>query len=378
MSRRRGASSRSSSASSSSSSSSASSSAPEVCGIYATEDEGCERWKRALGPYDGLMPKFSSSEECLSFMDKHVGQPTNPADTNLTHMFTTLVSWSQVQEHLVAKLAEYDARYPASPPARGSDALRGNRFVPGGGGGDGDVDGNGGGGESKSDAACASSSSSSSSDPVSSSDPGEAGVAGVAGVAGFIQERMDLPFHRRTNREATMNTLRYLFFHMRSGIFVMIRRKRVVMFVPFVNSEYTNTWGDRITVDDGAGGQTESTDGYYARKMGMGSREENVIPDKKRWWANGNIMCNEHHSPDQKYTQWWNDMNLIQMRDMLEEACRERTVVISPNPFPLRKPNPTPLPILLVCSMLYTPHVPLPSSYLCLHLRILGQMMYSV
>ncbi len=44
---------------------------------------------------------------------------------------------------------------------------------------------------------------------------------------------------------------RYLFFHMRHGIFVMIRRNKVVMFVPFVNSDFTNLWGETLQVTKG-------------------------------------------------------------------------------------------------------------------------------
>ena len=33
---------------------------------------------------------------------------------------------------------------------------------------------------------------------------------------------------------------------------------------------------------------------YYDAKRARGCRYENVLPDKGEWWANGNIMCNEH------------------------------------------------------------------------------------
>jgi hypothetical protein len=38
---------------------------------------------------------------------------------------------------------------------------------------------------------------------------------------------------------------------MRHGIFVMIRRNKVVMFVPFVNSDFTNLWGETLQVTKG-------------------------------------------------------------------------------------------------------------------------------
>ncbi len=46
-----------------------------------------------------------------------------------------------------------------------------------------------------------------------------------------------------------MNTLNYCFNHMRCGIFVMIRKSRVVIFAPFCNKDYVNTWGDQIEFD---------------------------------------------------------------------------------------------------------------------------------
>ena len=35
--------------------------------------------------------------------------------------------------------------------------------------------------------------------------------------------RLDLPIHRCTTNASTLNTLKYLFFHMKCGIYVMIR-----------------------------------------------------------------------------------------------------------------------------------------------------------
>jgi len=74
--------------------------------------------------------------------------------------------------------------------------------------------------------------------------------------------------------------LKYLFFHMKCGIFVMIKDGKLRVFAPFVNSDYRNTWGDKLTLEgDG------SLDSYYTQKAGL-YREENVEKDKFKWWAN--------------------------------------------------------------------------------------------
>jgi len=101
----------------------------------------------------------------------------------------------------------------------------------------------------------------------------------------------------------------------------MIRNSKLRIFAPFVNSEYRNTWGDKLTLEgDG------SIDSYYTQKAGQ-YREELVEPDKTKWWANGNIICNELSKPQERqHMQHWGDHFLSPLRDMLGEACRTRNM----------------------------------------------------
>mmetsp|Transcript_31554 Transcript_31554/g.60262 ORF Transcript_31554/g.60262 Transcript_31554/m.60262 type:complete len:646 (-) Transcript_31554:206-2143(-) len=136
-----------------------------------------------------------------------------------------------------------------------------------------------------------------------------------------INYRLNLPIHRCTTPTSTHNTLLYLFHHMKCGIFVMIRDGKLRIFAPFVNSDYRNTWGGKLTLEgDG------SLNTYYSHKAGL-YRDENIEPDKSKWWANGNIICNELSKPEDKdTTQFWGDHFLAALRDMIGEACRERTM----------------------------------------------------
>lgn len=68
-------------------------------------------------------------------------------------------------------------------------------------------------------------------------------------VVDAINFRLDLPIHKCTTVASTLNTLKYLFFHMKCGIFVMIRNGKLRIFAPFVNSDYRNTWGDVIKLE---------------------------------------------------------------------------------------------------------------------------------
>ncbi len=46
-----------------------------------------------------------------------------------------------------------------------------------------------------------------------------------------------------------------------------------------------------------------------------------------RWWANGNIICNEHSSlGNDAKSQYWGDQFNAPLRDLLEDTCQSRVV----------------------------------------------------
>lgn len=211
--------------------------------------------------------RFETQEECLEFMRRNVPVPSNPEEPHLNHCITMLVTWSQVERYLLPRREQYLQQYPMAQPDFDHPQLRSNRWLM----------------------------------PEDPSLPhsGPDGVLSPQPVHEYLTSRLDLPIHQVMSTEATMNTLKYMFFHLRSGIYVMIRQGRLMMFVPFVNKDYRNTWGDQLQVDSSDG----SLERYYAEKREAGSRLENYIPDKNEWWANGNIVCNEHCKPGTKLLQ---------------------------------------------------------------------------
>ena len=71
----------------------------------------------------------------------------------------------------------------------------------------------------------------------------------------------------------------------------MIKNGTLQIFSSFVNKDYSNTWGSVIKLEG-----DDTVDGYCAAKAGYG-REEDVTGDRSKWWANGNIICNELVKP---------------------------------------------------------------------------------
>jgi hypothetical protein len=107
---------------------------------------------------------------------------------------------------------------------------------------------------------------------------------------------------------------------MRCGVYVMTATANSHL-CAFTNSEFRNTWADHLRIEgDG------TLDSYYTQKAGL-YREEQIEPDRSKWWANGNIICNELTKfEDKTKSQHWGDHFLSPLRDMLGEACRLRKI----------------------------------------------------
>jgi hypothetical protein len=174
-----------------------------IRGIYAQDEED--------DPEFYEVATFADAAECKAWYTPRI-RCTNPKYPECTQIYTTLCDWEQVQSMLLRKLAVNRAAFPHQPLRR--------MAVPGAAG------------------------------------PGELpasnAFAGEPGILKELTDRLDLPFHAATTEDSTLNTLRYLFVHMKCGLFVMIRRNRLVMFVPFVNKDYRNTWGERFPMEGGA------------------------------------------------------------------------------------------------------------------------------
>lgn len=239
-------------------------------------------------------------------MEQHsrdAAHPSNPDHPHLQQIFTTLVSWDQIERFLLPKIAEYDARFPPSAPTTDDPANPNNVFV-------------------HYNRSATLSTPAAAEEPTPARDPCTVCPASaIAGMRAGLTQRLNLPFHQHMNRESTRNTLRYLFFHMRCGVYVMIRHGKVRMFVPFVNAEYKNTWAEHLYWEPGHKDLRE----YYQEKQNF-YREENVIDDVSSWWANGNIICNEHCRKGQTQSQFWGDQFLSPWRDLLHHLCDKRQV----------------------------------------------------
>jgi hypothetical protein len=174
------------------------------------------------------VPRFTSRDDCLAFMEKyntnHGG--SNPYNPRLMHIFTMLTSWKEVESLLLPNIikARKEPSFAVDPMSR--DYLSSNK--------------------SKKTTI------QESNKKCNSNNSNENNVyesKEAQSVVDAINFRLDLPIHKCTTTVSTTNTLKYLFYHMKCGIFVMIRNGKLRIFSPFVNSEYRNVWGDIIQLE---------------------------------------------------------------------------------------------------------------------------------
>lgn len=251
---------------------------PRLRGVFSREED--PDYEEALSQFPNHVPRFYSKVDALKFTEKFASRRSNPDELHLLHSISTLTTWDQIEKYVLPKMRELDMTLPKNPV--NSDAVCENRFL-------------------------------------SATERKElVQLGGAAQVHEYLCSRLDLPIHRYMAPVSTINTLKYLFYHMRCGIYVMIRNNDVVMFCPFVNSGYRNSWGEKYPIIESSDGTLET---YYAAKRQSGYREEDIIP-KSHWWANGNIIDNEHS----KSGQWLGDHFLLQLKDMVVETCRNRYV----------------------------------------------------
>lgn len=111
--------------------------------------------------------------------------------------------------------------------------------------------------------------------------------------------------------ERIRNTLRYLFFHEKCGIYVKIHDNQVAMFVPFANGDYRNLWSEFLDLDASS---------YFHEKRQHYRRPENILADRGQWWANGALICNEANP------SVWGDAMLPALLNMLLQVCAKRRV----------------------------------------------------
>ena len=137
----------------------------------------------------------------------------------------------------------------------------------------------------------------------------------LQGLSAWTRSCLESPVHERAagNPDALLNTLRYLFFHMRCGVLVSLRGNKPVVVAPFANEAYENSWSGRVEFEGSHGPAA-----YQAAKSSATRRPAEDWLPLHRWWMNGGVICNV--MPEGV----WGDAHLRELKEVLGAVCAER------------------------------------------------------
>jgi hypothetical protein len=269
-------------------------------------DDGFKYLRYIYG--DQIIPSFATSREARQFcktLSKSVSNPEPLKFPKCKHIISVLTTWEQVQKYLVHqrdKMLNGNAASTISDEQLNKKkSLESNIFLK--------------------------SLEKDSNDDLASS------IARKCVVSKLGSHPV---YAKRDNPDSFLNTLKYLFFHMRSGIYVLIKNNRLQMFVPFASNDYRNCWHEEKTIRM----SQEEVDLYFRRKYEIfpDLEGQNYLKDVSKWWANGNILNNV------PMPEIWGDHSLVQFRDMLLKTCKKLKVddaefFINKRDFPHLKPD---------------------------------------
>jgi hypothetical protein len=154
----------------------------EFRGIFGEKGDSLN-WLDATSKFPNGVPRFETRAECLEFMKlyNYKNGGSNPEFPHLRHIFTTLITWEQIEGILLPvidkarKEPSFAKKIPRDFGKQPDDSSK-NIYEQSGG----------------------------------------------QNVVNAINFRLDQPFHKCTTPESVKNTMKYLFFHMKCGIYVMV------------------------------------------------------------------------------------------------------------------------------------------------------------
>lgn len=125
-----------------------------------------------------------------------------------------------------------------------------------------------------------------------------------------IKNILKLKIYQNLSNYTTINTLNYLFNHMRNAIYIKIRNNKVVQYQPFANYFYKNNWSDNIKFEN-----SNNINEYIKYKSTYFKIYKKYITNIEQWWCNNIIINNEHRS------DIWGVHSLKIYKEILDETC---------------------------------------------------------
>jgi len=130
-----------------------------------------------------------------------------------------------------------------------------------------------------------------------------------------IIRRLNLQIYKNIDDQSFLNTLRYLFYKIGTGIFVKIKSNELVMFSPFRNVNYKNNWSKFIKFNK----NDKNIINYYKKKKKEYIYIRQISYRIDEWRA---LNCKMNNDLD-KYE---NDTYWMEIKQLIKYICKHRKI----------------------------------------------------
>lgn len=134
----------------------------------------------------------------------------------------------------------------------------------------------------------------------------------------YINEKLNFMKYKNLNDISCYNTLKYIFYKIRSGIFIYIKNNKLEAFIPFANKYFSNNWNKNITLYSEL--DTNKLKDFINTKKKYIKYYKNYITDVKKWWCNAYIINNE------KFENVWGQHSLIEYYNIINETLKYHNI----------------------------------------------------
>lgn len=127
--------------------------------------------------------------------------------------------------------------------------------------------------------------------------------------------RLNNKLYNNLNKQSCINTIKYVFYKIRAGIFVKIENNKLEAFIPFANKHFINNWHKNVTLYN-----SKNIKEYIYQKRKIFKYVKNYILNSKYWWTNAYIINNE------KNNDVWGQHSLLEYYNILQETLSNHKV----------------------------------------------------
>lgn len=150
-----------------------------------------------------------------------------------------------------------------------------------------------------------------------------------------VSYRLRYPLYQNIDKDAVIHTIEYVFYKIRSGIFVHISNNQLVAFLPFANQRFQNNWSSNIHL---YGSKRNNVHEYIQTKKKYFRYSYKYITNPKYWWANAYIINNEVRE------DVWGQHSLQEFHDLITTTLQHKkvndcTFIINKRDHPLMHKN---------------------------------------